>query len=50
MIGRFQVNQSSDLFRMPRAHRTQLLSGQGMSGEHRAIQLQSVDDGENVVT
>src|SRR5580704_6737767 len=50
MIGSFQIDQPRDLFRMPRSHRTQLLSRQGMSREHRPTELKSVDHRENVVT
>src|SRR5262245_35162310 len=49
-ISGIEVNQSYDSFGMPESHRTQLFAAERVPGQHRPVQLECIEDGENVVT
>lgn len=49
VISSIEVNESCDSFGMPGYHGSQLFAAERMPGQHRPIQLECIEDGENVV-
>src|SRR5258708_23752080 len=48
-IRRVEIDQPRNFFGMPASHRAQLLSGNGVPGQHRTIEPERIDHRQHIV-